>query len=151
MFCQSDLTDLLTAKLQMKEGFVGKKLQAAGSTVAYIDKTAFSVAMANDKSWKGIFEGCAPGKGQLSLVISQPDGKVMAESKGAWVELKPISSMMQTSWGNNYQAPADEETEALVFVHGWNMSPAGSQNFAETMCKRLWHRGYKGRFAAVIV
>lgn len=143
------LTDLLTAKLQMKEGFVGKKLQASGSTVGYIDKTAFSGAVAADKTWKGLFEGCAPGKGQLSLVISQPDGKVMVESKGAWVELKPISSMMQTSWGGVYQAPPDETPEVLTFVHGWNMSPAGSQNYAETMYKRLWHRGYKGRFAAM--
>ena len=149
MFCRSDLTDLLTTKAQMGNGFAARKLQAAGSTVGYIDKTALSVAMATDKNWKGIFEGCAPGKGQLSLVISQPDGKVMAESKGAWVELKPISSMMQTSWGGVYQAPPDETPEVLTFVHGWNMSPAGSQNFAETMYKRLWHRGYKGRFAAM--
>jgi len=41
-----------------------------------------------------------------------------------------------------------ETKQYIVFVHGWNMSYEGSQNFAETMFKRLWHRGYKGRFAS---
>ena len=36
----------------------------------------------------------------------------------------------------------------IVFVHGYNMTIAGSTNYAETMFKRLWWRGYKGRFAA---
>jgi pimeloyl-ACP methyl ester carboxylesterase len=36
----------------------------------------------------------------------------------------------------------------IVFVHGFNMSPAGSTNYAETMYKRLWQLGYKGRFAS---
>lgn len=40
-----------------------------------------------------------------------------------------------------------ETKQYIVFVHGWNMSYEGSQNFAETMFKRLWQRGYKGRFA----
>ena len=39
-----------------------------------------------------------------------------------------------------------ETKQYIVFVHGWNMSYEGSQNFAETMFKRLWQRGYKGRF-----
>jgi pimeloyl-ACP methyl ester carboxylesterase len=48
-----------------------------------------------------------------------------------------------------YTPPADEASQAVVFVHGWNMSPEGAAIFAETMYKRLWHRGYKGRFAAL--
>jgi hypothetical protein len=36
----------------------------------------------------------------------------------------------------------------IVFVHGWNQSPGRATMFAETMFKRLWHQGYKGRFAA---
>ncbi len=35
----------------------------------------------------------------------------------------------------------------IVFVHGWNQSPDRATMFAETMFKRLWHLGYKGRFA----
>jgi hypothetical protein len=42
-----------------------------------------------------------------------------------------------------------ETKQYIVFVHGWNMSYEGSHNFAETMFKRLWQRGYKGRFASM--
>jgi pimeloyl-ACP methyl ester carboxylesterase len=41
----------------------------------------------------------------------------------------------------------EETKQYIVFVHGWNMSYEGSQKFAETMFKRLWQRGYKGRYA----
>lgn len=44
-----------------------------------------------------------------------------------------------TSWA--------ETQQYIVFVHGWNMTYESSQSFAETMFKRLWQRGYKGRFA----
>jgi hypothetical protein len=40
-----------------------------------------------------------------------------------------------------------ESKQYIVLVHGWNMTYEGSQNYAETMFKRLWQRGYKGRFA----
>lgn len=47
----------------------------------------------------------------------------------------------------------------VIFVHGWRQSPhdvqlglaiaySSSMVFAETMYKRLWHSGYRGRFAA---
>jgi hypothetical protein len=36
----------------------------------------------------------------------------------------------------------------IVFVHGWRQSPEQATSYAETMFKRLWQRGYKGRFAA---
>jgi len=44
----------------------------------------------------------------------------------------------------------DEDTDNknyIVFVHGWRMSYVESRNYAESFYKRLWHRGYKGRFA----
>jgi pimeloyl-ACP methyl ester carboxylesterase len=53
--------------------------------------------------------------------------------------------------GHPFEAAWDEDTtnkNYIVFVHGWNMSYDGAQNFAETAFKRMWWRGYKGRFAA---
>jgi len=41
-----------------------------------------------------------------------------------------------------------ESKQYIIFVHGWNQDYYHSTNFAETMFKRLWHRGYKGRYAA---
>jgi Alpha/beta hydrolase of unknown function (DUF900)/Bacterial TSP3 repeat len=41
-----------------------------------------------------------------------------------------------------------EEKDYIMFVHGWNMSPDDKTQFADTMYKRLWHQGFKGRFGA---
>jgi pimeloyl-ACP methyl ester carboxylesterase len=92
-----------------------------------------------------LFEGCAAGKGQLVITLHKADGTVIGEGPGVWFDLKNIKSMYQGP-GTTFQQPAGETPQAIVFVHGWNMSPDGSQNFAETAFKRLWHRGFKGRF-----
>src|SRR5207253_2804236 len=49
----------------------------------------------------------------------------------------------------HFEPPLDEEKDVLIFVHGWRLSPNDTANFAETMFKRVWWRGFKGRFAAV--
>ena len=64
-----------------------------------------------------------------------------------WLDLKNVKAMYQSSTNNVFEQPPDEAKQAILFVHGWNMSPDGSRNFAETMFKRIWHRGFKGRFA----
>lgn len=48
----------------------------------------------------------------------------------------------------SYTPPVGEESKVLVFVHGWNMPYDDYISFSETMFKRLWHQGYKGRFCA---
>ena len=45
------------------------------------------------------------------------------------------------------ETPWDETPQTIVFVHGWRMIYSESISWAETMYKRLWHRGFKGRFA----
>jgi len=50
--------------------------------------------------------------------------------------------------GHAFDPPADEESKALVFVHGWDMTMDDYHSFSETMFKRLWHQGYRGRFCA---
>lgn len=48
--------------------------------------------------------------------------------------------------GYPFAAPADEAKTALVFVHGSNIPYEEARWNAETMLKRLWWQGYKGRF-----
>lgn len=54
---------------------------------------------------------------------------------------------------NQWEYPTVSWTEAkdyIVFVHGWNTTYDSARGFfADTMFKRLWQRGYKGRFAAM--
>jgi hypothetical protein len=51
--------------------------------------------------------------------------------------------------GKDFIEDPMEEKQYLVFVHGWRMTYVGSQKYAESMFKRLWQSGYKGRYAFV--
>jgi hypothetical protein len=57
--------------------------------------------------------------------------------------------MYSRNTGDQFADPpaGTESNEVITFVHGWNMSPEGSTSYAETLYKRLWHKGYWGRFA----
>lgn len=44
--------------------------------------------------------------------------------------------------------PAETKTY-IIYVHGWRWSPEKAINRTETVFKRLWHVGYKGRLAAL--
>lgn len=95
-----------------------------------------------------LFEGSGQGKGLLTLTIHKADGAEIGEGPGVWLDLLDVRKMYTSSEDNMLTgAPPGETQQTLAFVHGWNMSPEGSRNYAETMFKRLWHRGYKGRFA----
>jgi hypothetical protein len=104
-----------------------------------------------------LFEGTAEGKGQLRITFHKSDGTEIGEGGDTWLEIKNIKKMYQRAdgatahpWENvSFEAdPSEDKRNAIIFVHGWRMSPEGAGNFAETMYKRVWHRGFKGRFAA---
>ncbi|GEP43179.1 alpha/beta hydrolase [Brevifollis gellanilyticus] len=42
----------------------------------------------------------------------------------------------------------DETKTYIVHVHGWRMEYDETQTWGQTTFKRLWHQGFKGRFAA---
>lgn len=102
-----------------------------------------------------LFDGITEGKGQLVLTFWKGTDKI-GEGPGVWLDIKNVKKMYQrrdgsgqNQWPNElFEADPNETKQAIVFVHGWRMSPTGASSFAETMFKRLWHRGYKGRFAA---
>ena len=103
-----------------------------------------------------LFEGVSEGKGQLCATIHKADGTEIGEGPGVYLDIKNIKKMYQRydGSGKNQWAPVafdqdpSEQENAIVFVHGWRMSPDAASNFAETFYKRLWQRGFKGRFAA---
>ena len=103
-----------------------------------------------------LFEAGGEGKGELIMTINRSSGAQIGEVPGVWLDLKNIKKMYQRFDGsgkNQWESVAFEEDRAeqpnaIVFVHGWRMSPEGASSFGETFYKRLWHRGFKGRFAA---
>jgi len=94
-----------------------------------------------------LFEGVEEGKGRLVVTLHDSSGAEIGEGAGVWLDIKNIKKMYERNTSNQFVQPWDETQETIVFVHGWKMSPEGSTSFAETMYKRVWHRGYKGRFA----
>jgi hypothetical protein len=68
---------------------------------------------------------------------------------------EPQISFVSDPNGHPFEAPPDEAKQVIVFVHGINgpgdggsaASYDGWVNVAETVFKRLWHQGYRGRFA----
>ncbi len=121
-----------------------------------------------------LFEGAGIGKGQLKLVLIDRNGGE-TEGGSVWLYLTNIKAMYEravASIGFNepwnyahtsdlpaftasvtvdpqdwaFQQPTDETKESLIFVHGWKMDAEDTRIFSETMFKRLWWQGYKGRF-----
>ena len=123
-----------------------------------------------------IFEGSSEGQGELVLTIHQSDGTQIAEAAGCWLDLKQIKKMYQRGkalpegiaaphhsangpftgptasvgdpWNWPFEKDPTEENRAVVFVHGWSMTYDAYFSFTETMFKRLWHQGFKGRFCS---
>ena len=117
--------------------------EVAGSTPLFLDRSGLWTA----PQLCLLFEGSGTGRGELVLTFWK-DGEKIGEGPGVWIDLVDVKKMYQSSEGDMFAgAPPDEAKQTLVSVHGWNMSPEGSRNYAETMFKRLWHRGFKGRFA----
>ena len=126
------------------------------------------------KAWF-VFEGVTEGKGQLVMTIHKADGTEIGEGPGVWFDLKKIRDLYArvrvtpedadekvalplpyrnaTTFDENqsdfqveaFTPPANEAKQVMIFVHGSNESEAESRNRAETLYKRLWHQGYKGR------
>jgi hypothetical protein len=122
--------------------------EVAGSSAVILPVELWEDFSAQNPKVCLLFEGSGEGKGQLMLTIHKADGTEIGQGPSVWLDLMDIRKMYTSSDTNMLSGtPPGEAQQTLAFVHGWNMSPEGSRNYAETMFKRLWHRGYKGRFS----
>ena len=116
-----------------------------------------------------LFEGAGVGSGELTMTISQ-NGNTIAQT-GVWLDLHDIKdfyeqahitgvpttfpAMVTTTNTSGFSSDhevatsADETKQLIVFVHGWRMGMFDYQDFSDTMFKRLYWAGYKGRFASL--
>jgi hypothetical protein len=62
---------------------------------------------------------------------------------------RPATSYQNIYWPGRgqFEQDPDETNEAIIMVHGWNMTNPDRRTFSESFFKRLWWKGYKGRFA----
>jgi pimeloyl-ACP methyl ester carboxylesterase len=126
-----------------------------------------------------LFEAAAEGKGQLAMTINKSDGAQIGEGPSVWLDLKNIKKMYYrgkaqpeniaapngnvvgpftgpVSWVPDpneqpfpTEKPKGENDQAVIFLHGWSMDYNDYISFSETMMKRLWHAGFKGRFCSL--
>ena len=157
------LKDVLTALQQTANTeFKTALAQVSAGVPAKLDKSVWTrpnLQFGTDSSFPNgylLFEGVTEGKGQLVMTVWKGNQKI-ADGPSVWLDLKNIKKMYQRvdsavghPWENVAFEPEPNErrNDVIVFVHGWRMSPPGASSFAETMYKRLWHRGFTGRFAA---
>jgi Alpha/beta hydrolase of unknown function (DUF900)/Bacterial TSP3 repeat len=153
------------------QGQYGEELCAVYSTQqALVPRRAWD-NLQDDKVVHLLFEGAEAGDSELIFELWK-DGKKLFEFPRVHLKLKIAADMYETwtvgdvqsggvhfgEWpattatqtsGQNLPAPEEpEEFDYIMFVHGWNMPPWEKETFASTMFKRMWHQGYKGRFAA---
>jgi hypothetical protein len=118
-----------------------------------------------------LFEGCGIGRGQLVLTVSKNGTNILCQTS-AWFDLRKPSDIfdhahvesvitafpsMRTNGAAVSTFKIDSQTDAalgdakqlIVQLHGWNNNPEQSENYAETMFKRLYWAGYQGRFVAL--
>ena len=122
-----------------------------------------------------LFEGAARGTGQLCLVLKMGSGSSEVEWPGVWLKLVDVKKMFDKrkgspdsypnppgftdrepprpgvgvdpeDMGEPFEAEPDEKNEAIILVHGWNMTDGDWRVFSSSFFKRLWWKGYKGRF-----
>jgi hypothetical protein len=88
---------------------------------------------------------------EREISMPQPDKPYNYSSTPPTVNIVPFKDTSNPNGNSGTFVPDSNESSThsyIVFVHGYNMPYLGSTNYAETMFKRLWWRGYKGRFAA---
>ncbi len=127
-------------------------------------------------NWQGshyIWCGVSNGTGGLTLTIADANSIVLAQTT-TFIQIQDIKKMYER-WtvGDNpskapltvaikateglpvgasafqYTPPPDTSTPYILHVHGYNMKPWEKDRFAETAFKRLYWRGYQGRFGAL--
>jgi hypothetical protein len=141
---------------------------AAGGTFIFNQSFWSGFSSSNPKKYL-LFEGCAEGKGQLVITFHKNDtnNTEIGEGPGVWLDLKNIKDMYERGHASinatiptpanaqfsfvvdkNLPADANEEKSLILFVHGMNTNDPDYYQQSETMFKRLWWRGFKGRFAS---
>ena len=101
------------------------------------------------KDIKELYERYTVGDGPTPGVNAGGGGTPAAAAVISGDRLPPgvPSGLTYASTTSGLSVPTDTNgNKYILFVHGWNMPPWEKDAFAETMLKRLYWQGYKGKF-----
>ena len=166
------LTDEGAATAQLGGDYGTALGTISGSSTTFIDSKVFANIDSSNGWVYFLYEGVAEGSGKLTSVIKHNN----TESDAASVDLKllnvrkmymrgkgvgdvedpstyitnqppdPNITYVSDPWDNPFDQDPAEEERSIICVHGWRMTYNGAQKYGETFFKRLWHRGFKGRY-----
>jgi hypothetical protein len=106
-----------------------------------------------------LFEGKIRGKGTIRAVLKSPTGEVAATAK-VNIRILQIKEMYEVATlgdkdgaepfpvaieKNVVPVDPDGSDQVIIFIHGINNTYWALENSTETILKRLWHQGYRGR------
>jgi pimeloyl-ACP methyl ester carboxylesterase len=116
-----------------------------------------------------LFEGLQAGSGELILTIERGQQQIARAS--VFIEMVPITDMYErayvtgiqqthpamrdntnaSTFGVEQRLPVQpgETDQVVVYVHGFRNDYGQFKNYAETLFKRLYWQGYRGRFAGI--
>ncbi len=134
---------------------------SAGTDFVFPDPAFF-----NGSTKHFLFEGVSPGRGELVMTISQ-NGNTIAETS-VWLDLHDVKDFYEraviadntsgaiSTWSSTINSiePAlasalGNDQNLIVFVHGINVHNVDWLIDSDTVFKRLYWSGYKGKFATV--
>lgn len=151
-------------------------LDINGSETVYLPSSYLQGVSSDASKLYFLIEGCTKGTAKLTPV-TQCGSSPEVEGIGVWIKLMDVQEMFERGkvaapmsepgdvpdpWatieplifkastdpnGNPFQPDPEETKQYIIYVHGWRMSYHEAQTWANTSFKRLWHLGYKGRFA----
>ncbi len=172
------LSDAVQAAAQMADG-QNELGVAEGATVCDLP-VSFWTATSTQATKHLLFEGLGEGKGELTLVIKKggtvigeagsvfldlldirkmyerwkiadaaviddPDKDAVATVSGVIPVADPFGHPFQPAWDEDL-----EDKQYVICVHGWRKGYFKARSDEMTMFKRLWHRGFKGRYIGFV-
>lgn len=159
------LTNTSTATTQAGKATYGV---LTNGTQLTIGNTAWASAGSNRFFLPMIFEGVTTGRCAIVFGLASNTGPVLAWSRPFYLDLKKVTDLYEhwtvgdnitsewnqvppaatrTSDSAVFGAPrSNDESDYVLFVHGWRVRPWERRAFASTAFKRLWHSGYRGKF-----
>jgi hypothetical protein len=164
------------ANLQVDSDHQSAVADVKGTQTAFLPSSYWQGVAVEAIKLPFIFEGCEKGTAKLTTVIKF-GSSAEVEGAGVWIKLMDVQEMFERGkvnepvsepddvpdpWvtteplifqatedrnGNPPDRDPDETKQYIIHVHGWRMGYNERQTWANTTFKRLWHLGYKGRFA----
>ena len=162
----SYLFNQLVANAQVRgDSKYSSALLTVKNSTEWLPKSTLSDDLSDTGRLHLIFEGVAPGRGKLAMVIKIGEQTQILPTVS--MELMKVRKMYEhwtaldtelvnpedipltatkTSDSGSFAPDGPERPDSIVFVHGWRMRVGDRRNFADTSFKRLWQIGFAGKF-----